>query len=184
MVKRVYTKDEADAILARAFELQGVSGTTTHDDLIAAGTEVGLSRDAIDRAADEMESKRRDDEALREVRARSWRGFYAHFVPYALVNLLLAFVNVMTGGPPWMLVVTLGWGVGLGSHLLAVANPDPSVLRRRVERVRRGASGALGVTGAGDRLTASHGRPRIAADAVGDEGGDRAEAAPPVRGMR
>jgi hypothetical protein len=135
--KRLYSKDEADAILARALEIQGRGDGMSHDDLVAAGREVGVPREAIDRAAAEIQAKRLDAEALREVRGRTWRGFYAHLVPYVLVNLLLSFVNVMTGGPPWVLFVTLGWGIGLGSHLLAVANPDPRRLRRWVERERR-----------------------------------------------
>ncbi len=59
-----------------------------------------------------------------------------HLVPYLLVNVLLAFINVMTGGFPWMVIVLLGWGIGLGSHLLSVALPDQRNLRRRIERQR------------------------------------------------
>jgi hypothetical protein len=139
MAKRVYTKEEADAILARAIDLHRGDGTS-HDDLIAAGREVGLPAEAIERAAEELFAKRRDEADLRDIRARAWRGFFAHLLPYALVNLFLAFINTLTGGPPWVLFVTLGWGIGLGSHLLAVANPDPRKLRRRLERERRRAA--------------------------------------------
>jgi hypothetical protein len=137
MAKRVYTKEEADAILSRALELHARGDGTSHDDLVAAGREVGLPAGAIDRAADELLARRRDQDDLREIRARDWRGFFAHLVPYVLVNVLLGFTNWLTGGPPWMLFVTLGWGIGLGSHLLAVANPDPRKLRRRLEREQR-----------------------------------------------
>jgi hypothetical protein len=137
MAKRVYTREETEAILSRALELQGRGDATSHDDLLAAGREVGIRADTIERAAAELLTKGQDESRLREIRARYWHGFYAHLVPYVLVNALLAFINSMTGGPPWMLIVTLGWGVGLASHLLAVANPDPRSLRRRLERERR-----------------------------------------------
>jgi hypothetical protein len=81
-------------------------------------------------------ARRRDDEALRALRARKWRGFFAHLVPYLLVNTLLAFINVFAGGPPWVIIVMLAWGIGLGSHLFAAAVPDEHGMRRRLERER------------------------------------------------
>jgi hypothetical protein len=179
MARRVYSKEEADAILSRAIELQGRRNSTTHEDLVAAGGEVGLPRDAIDRAADELFSKQRDEVTLREIRARSWRAFYAHLVPYLCVNALLAFANVLTGGPPWMLFVTLGWGIGLASHLFAVANPDPRSLRRQIERERRRA----GSLTPGVRVAEAEARARVSAehDLVDD---DEAEAPPAARNAR
>jgi hypothetical protein len=136
MADRVYTKDEAEAILARAIELQVQQGSTSHEDLIAAANEVGVPAAAIERAASEVLTRKRDDADMRELRARQWRAFLAHLVPYLLVNALLGFINWMTGGFPWMVIVLLGWGIGLGSHLLAVALPDSRRLKRRLERDR------------------------------------------------
>ena len=136
MADRVYTRDEAEAILARAIELQVHQGATSHADLLASAKEVGVPASAIERAATEVLSRRRDDAALREVRARQWRGFLAHLVPYVTVNALLGFINLMTGHFPWVVIVLLGWGIGLGSHLLAVAMPDQRSLRRQLERER------------------------------------------------
>jgi hypothetical protein len=176
MAKRAYTREEADAILARALDLQGRGDSTSHDDLVAAGREVGVSREAIDRAAEELLSARRDDSALREIRARAWRGFFAHLVPYALVNVLLAFTNALTGPPPWVLFVTFGWGIGLGSHLLAVANPDPRKLRRRLEWERRLAARE---TTAAVRVGLAGGpvRVRTGGEATGSEVDEEADAA-------
>lgn len=136
MADRVYTKDEAEAILARAIELQVQQGSTSHEDLIAAANEVGVPAAAIERAASEVLTRKRDDADMRELRARQWRAFLAHLVPYLLVNALLGFINWMLGGFPWMVIVLLGWGIGLGSHLLAVALPDTPRLKRRLERDR------------------------------------------------
>jgi hypothetical protein len=173
MVKRVYSKDETEAILARAIELHGRGDVTSHEDLIAAGREVGLPAEAIESAAAEMTAKRQDEDILRSLRARQWHGFFAHLVPYALDNALLAFINTLTGGPPWVLIVMLGWGVGLASHLLAVANPDRRRLLRRVERERRRAD--TGVHGSSSherqRGRAHAGAVRVAAGPEAGAGG-------------
>jgi hypothetical protein len=136
MAGRVYSKEEAEAILARAIELQVHQGATSHDDLVAAAKEVGVSAATIERAASEVLVRKRDDAEMRELRARQWRGLYAHLVPYLMVNALLAFLNFETGGFPWVIIVLLGWGIGLASHLVAVALPDQQKLRRRLERDR------------------------------------------------
>src|SRR5215472_6680778 len=120
MPSRVYSKEEADAILARAIEMQR-GDSTSHDDLVAAAREVGVPAEAVERAAQEVLAQRRDEDDVRTLRAKAWRGFLAHLVPYVMVSTLLAFINVMTGSFPWVIIVMLGWGIGLGSHLLAVA---------------------------------------------------------------
>jgi hypothetical protein len=136
MAGRVYSKEEAEAILARAIELQVHQGATSHDDLVAAAKEVGVSAATIERAASEVLARKRDEVDMRDLRARQWRGLIAHLVPYLMVNALLAFLNVMTGGFPWMIIVLLGWGIGVASHLVAVAVPDQRKLRRHLERER------------------------------------------------
>jgi hypothetical protein len=183
MAKRVYTKEEADAILARALELQGRGDGTSHDDLLAAGREVGLPPEAIERAAEDVLAKQGEAVALREIRGRAWRGFYAHLVPYALVNLLLVTINWMTGGPPWALAPILGWGIGLVLHLLSVANPDPRRMRRRLEaEQRRTAFRAALQASAQVRIATLQEQERARVGAAPDEGEDDAETAPPAAG--
>jgi hypothetical protein len=186
MAKRVYTREEADAILARALEAQGRGDGTSHDDLLAAGREIGLSPEAIERAAEDVLAKRSEATALREIRGRAWRGFYAHFVPYALVNLMLVLINAMTGGPPWALAPILGWGIGLVLHLLAVASPDPRRMRRRLEaEQRRAASRAAQQASAPVRIAALQNEERARVRAEQDEPEDDAETgAPPARRAR
>jgi len=150
MPSRVYTKEQADAILARAIDMQR-GDSTSHDDLVAAAREVGVPAEAIERAAQEVLGQRRDEDDVRALRARAWRGFLAHLVPYVMVNALLAFINVLTGSFPWVIIVMLAWGVGLASHLLAVVMPDREKLLRRVERQRERAlrrAGAIEEVGA------------------------------------
>jgi hypothetical protein len=136
MADRVYSKEEADAILARAIELHGHGEATSHTELLATAREIGVTPEALEKAAGEVLARRHDDQALRALKARRWRGFYAHLVPYLCVGMLLGFINVATGGFPWAVIPMLGWGIGLASHLLAVALPDEEKLRRRVARQR------------------------------------------------
>jgi hypothetical protein len=171
---RVYTKEETDAILRRAIDLQR-GDVTTHDDLVAAAGEVGVPPEAIERAVAEVLAKRRDGEDIAAVRARAWRGFYAHLVPYLMVSALLGFINFMTGSFPWVLIVMLAWGIGLGSHLLAVALPDRQRLLRRVERQRerserRGATRARVDPGLAVQARVRAEKPRSAEDAPEAQG--------------
>ena len=158
---REYTKDETDAVLARAAELHR-GERTTHEDLVAAAGEVGISREAVERAAAEVLGGRRDREALAAQRARAWRQFLAHLVPYVMVSALLGFINYLTTSFPWALIVMLAWGVGLASHLLAVVLPDPEEQLRRIEQER------LRGEGAGVRV-AEEPRSRLAPRGDGDE---------------
>jgi hypothetical protein len=178
MADRVYTKQEVDAILARALELQGHGEATTHQDLVAVGKEIGLPPEAIERAAGEVLARRRVSDDVRALRARSWRGFYAHLLPYLTVSALLAFINlVIVGGPPWFVIVMLAWGVGLGSHLLAVASPDPERLRRKLERQRdraeRRSRHARVASGSRVRVKAADPEPE---EELLDEAGDERDA--------
>lgn len=137
---REYTKEETDAVLARALELQR-GERTTHEELIATAGEVGLSRETVERAAAEVLGSRRDRKALAAQRAHAWRQFFAHLVPYVMVSALLGFINYLTTSFPWALIVMLAWGVGLASHLLAVVLPNPEEQLRRIEEARRRAEG-------------------------------------------
>jgi hypothetical protein len=140
-MSRSYSREEAQAILARAVERQhGAGDQLSHDELLGIARELGVSRESLEAAAagigDEVAVER--EVRLRVVRAR--RGFLFHLVPFLLVNLLLVTINVMTSSFMWFLFPLLAWGVGLGSHALAALSPDREKIaekvRRRMERER------------------------------------------------
>jgi hypothetical protein len=144
MPPRSYSRDEVQAILANAVERQhGQGDRLTHDDLIAIGKELGVSREAIDLAAAGVGD---DLEVQRQVRGRVQgmrRGFLYHFVPFILVNLFLATINLLTYDSyesPWFLFPLLGWAIGLGSHAIVALAPNRDKIekqvRRRIERER------------------------------------------------
>jgi hypothetical protein len=132
---RIYTKEEADAILARALDMQRGDGTS-HEDLVAAAREVGVAPEVLERAAAEVITGRQDEVELVAIRERAWRGFYAHLVPYVMVGALLGFLNYMTTSFPWAVIAMFAWGIGLASHLLAVVTADRERLMSRVVRRR------------------------------------------------
>lgn len=57
----------------------------------------------------------------RRVRTRSRAEFYTHLVVYAVVNLMLVVINVVTWrGSFWAMWPLLGWGIGIAAHALKV----------------------------------------------------------------
>jgi signal transduction histidine kinase len=63
-----------------------------------------------------------EEEAARRARRRAAAeaSFYGHAVTYGAIMMLLAFINLMTGGGPWFLWPAFGWGIGLFSHFMGV----------------------------------------------------------------
>lgn len=64
-----------------------------------------------------------DDEKLARARRRvaALKGFYIHLTVFVLVMAGLVIVNLLTGGPWWVLWALFGWGIGLLAHGLAVS---------------------------------------------------------------
>jgi hypothetical protein len=136
MAERRYSREEVDAILGRAVERERSADDLTHEQLVAIAQEVGVSTAAIERAITEVTSERLDRDELAQLRHQAWRGFFAHLIPYLCVNGLLVLLNYLTTRFPWAMFPILGWGIGLFSHLFAVAVPNRERLERRLGRQR------------------------------------------------
>src|SRR5687768_6838026 len=70
----------------------------------------------------DIQPKDREYEAA-QARAEELQGFYIHLLVYAVVNLGLFVINLLTkgdGGTWWFYWPLAGWGIGLGVHALAV----------------------------------------------------------------
>ena len=63
-----------------------------------------------------------DADVLRRARRRAAAevGFYAHLMSYLGVIAFLALINLFTTTYPWFIWPTLGWGIGLFAHYMAV----------------------------------------------------------------
>jgi len=137
---RQYSDEEVRAILDRALEAGGTSGVPgiSHAELLAIGEQVGLSPEAMTRAADRAREDLLDQAARKAIRSRRRRWLAAHAAMFALINGLLFAVNAATTpGEWWVLFPVFFWGLALALHAglaLGVA-PSPRALSR--ERRRR-----------------------------------------------
>lgn len=129
--ERSYDTDDVRRILDRALTAQPEAGLS-HDELLAIGAEVGLSRAAVEQAAEQV----RDDAARRHVVARRRRGLLLHALIFLLVNAALFGINFLTTpGEWWVLFPVFGWGLGLLLH--AVFGLSQRVSPGRLNRARR-----------------------------------------------
>lgn len=51
---------------------------------------------------------------------RDIKGFYVHLASYVVAMTLLLVLNLVTGGPLWVIWAALGWGVGVFVHAISV----------------------------------------------------------------
>ncbi|MEM9860333.1 MAG: 2TM domain-containing protein [Myxococcota bacterium] len=138
---RRYTDDEVDAILSAALEASPDEGID-HEDLVAAGAEIGLDPDAIARAADRIEARREDEkdvaELTAEARKKRTARFISHLSTFAIVTAFLFAVDLLTGPGIWAHWVLLSWGMLValqGSRLLQEEPiPKKALKKRRRER--------------------------------------------------
>lgn len=131
-----YTREEADAILGRAIERDRSNSDLSREQLVAVAREVGVSAESVDKAIEEIVIERKGREELTQLRRHAWQGFAYHLIPFVGVSTLLIILNLATTSFPWAMFPIMGWGIGLLSHLMAVAFPNPERLQRRLERRR------------------------------------------------
>jgi hypothetical protein len=111
--ERRYSEEEVRAILERAIR-QDQSGGLSHADLVEAAREVGISDDAVEQAALEVEQGRELELARERILARRRAGFKSHLVVYVAVMLFLFAINALTSPQHWwFLYPLLGWGLGM-----------------------------------------------------------------------
>ena len=133
---RRYKDDEVRAIIDRALKKQPDSGVT-HEELLAIGAGVGLSRAALEGAARELEEARLDQVATERVVSERRRGVAAHAFVFAAVNGFLFLINrLTTPGEWWVLFPVLAWGLGLLLHAGFSLSSTVSPARLRWERRR------------------------------------------------
>jgi 2TM domain len=111
--ERRYSDQEVRAILDRAVRQDPAEGLS-HDDLLEAAREVGISSGAVEQAALEVEQGRELERARERVLARRRVGFVSHLWSFVSVQVLLFAINMVTSpGHWWFMYALLGWGVGL-----------------------------------------------------------------------
>ncbi|MBN1606968.1 MAG: 2TM domain-containing protein [Polyangiaceae bacterium] len=134
--RRRYTDDEARAIFERALGAEA-NATLGHEDLVAAAAEVGISRDAVERAVAEVETQQAERMAKASVLSRRRRGLLNHFIVYFVINGFLFLINWLTSpGAWWFLFPVAAWGLGLFFHMWhsLSSRVSPRALRRQLTR--------------------------------------------------
>jgi hypothetical protein len=138
--ERKYSDAEVRAILERALkgEAGGESGIG-HAELQAIGEQVGVSSEAMSRAAAEVLESRSQSEALGAIKARRRRWLGLHAGIFALINGLLFAVNFLTTpGEWWVLFSVFFWGLGLALHagVALGLGASPAALERERRRLQ------------------------------------------------
>lgn len=67
-------------------------------------------------------------------RVEDLRGFYIHLSIYVVVNAALFAMDAIQGGGWWFYWATIGWGIGLVSHAVALFFDSSHWSRRWEER--------------------------------------------------
>jgi plasmid stability protein len=134
---RKYSDDEVREILERALTGENADPTSiTHGDLVAIGEQVGLTPEAMARAAREVTQAKLDGAATRSLKSRRRKLLGAHAALYAVINALLFTVNFLsTPGEWWFLFSVVFWGLALAAH--AAVALGLGVSARSLERERR-----------------------------------------------
>ena len=132
-----YSDDEVRAIIDRALR-NDLGGGVSHEELVAAGAEVGISREALEVAARDVRANRQLEELRLRVIRRRRRALISHLSVFVIVNTFLFLINFLTTpGQWWFLFSLLGWGLGLIFHAQAGLSREVSerALRRERQRV-------------------------------------------------
>jgi hypothetical protein len=160
--ERRYSEREVRAILDRALDHE--SGGLTHGDLLAAAHEAGISSEAVEKAALELDGLHAQDEARERILARRRSAFFSHLWAFIAVQLFLLALNLLTSPDYlWFVFPLLGWSLGLffaARHGLSKEVSDHAVSRelaraQRAPFARRRVAPAIAQPSAKLRASAS-----------------------------
>jgi hypothetical protein len=136
--ERRYSEREVRAILDRALDHE--SDGLTHGDLLAAAREAGISTEAVEKAALELDGLRAQDDARERILARRRAAFFSHLWAFVAVQLFLLALNLLTSPDYlWFLFPLLGWGLGLSfaaRHGLSKSVSDHALSREMARAPR------------------------------------------------
>jgi len=135
MSDKTFSPQEVREVLELAIEQQsrGSEGMTRNE-LVAAARELGVTEAQVETAIVARDARAGVEGELVRLQSRRIRRLRSHAVTFALVNLMLFGINVLTGGPWWFFWPLLGWGLGLALQAKTVVMPDPERDRERAER--------------------------------------------------
>jgi hypothetical protein len=133
-----YSDADVRAILDRALAKSPTSDGLSHAELLSIGEQVGVPREALARAAHELQEEQLHTEAQRAITAgrRRWLGYHAAL--FALVNALAFAVNFFTTpGEWWSLFSIVPWAFVLILHagLSSALPPSQGAIEKQRQRL-------------------------------------------------
>jgi 2TM domain/Ribosomal protein L7/L12 C-terminal domain len=108
--QQFFDDSEAEEILRRAVSGTPTMGGMSRESLLQAAAELGVSPEAVDRAAAEVVREREEKDLLAQFRRHQRSDFVGHLLTYLAVNG--GFILFM-GFQPWMWWMIGPWGLGL-----------------------------------------------------------------------
>ncbi len=113
--ERRFPRDEVGEIIDLAARLDDLVDDPTDrgltmEQLVHVADEVGISRQAVERAVAEEGKRRSSDERIARKRVRRRMRFVRHAMVYALVVSALLLIDVLNGGGWWFFYVAAVWG--------------------------------------------------------------------------
>jgi len=150
-----YTREEMDAILRRALERQQAKADGIgHDELVDAAAEVGIPREEVELAAQEIEATRIEGRAQTEARERAVAKVGRSFVAWAVGAVVFASASLIRHELAFLWPV-LFWGLAVALLALRVFVFKDYRSKRERRRQRRA-----------ERRAAFEERVQVGADAL------------------
>ncbi|MEY4547367.1 MAG: hypothetical protein RL685_3562 [Pseudomonadota bacterium] len=132
-VSRTYSREEADEILRRALEHRGEDGIS-HDDLLAAASEVGIPTSAVEAAASQLGEHQLVRQRMDLLRGQKRRAFARHLLTFLIANGGVFLFDRFDGGPWFFHYLLIVWGIVLMLLGIRQLAPSEAGLQRKAER--------------------------------------------------
>jgi hypothetical protein len=136
--QQFYSESDAQEILRRAASSHTSAGGLSRDELLRTAAELGVSPEAVARAEAEYFAEREQNRDIDEFRRQHRAEFRTHLVIYAIINIFLLCINLLTSADHlWFFYPLLGWGIGIAIHGYTTYNEDTSEWRKEFEDWKR-----------------------------------------------
>lgn len=124
-----YSREEVNAIIRRALEMKNQDGVS-HNDLLETARELGLDDATMELAIDQQLAELKvQDKKNAQIEKRKQK-FHQHLWSFIIVNVMLLFINIFSGGGWWFQWAFLGWGIGLLFSFRAAYFPTDDELKK------------------------------------------------------
>jgi hypothetical protein len=115
--KRFYSDEEAEAILRLAAKKGAFGASMSHEQLLSAADELGISPEAVQEAEREYLASKQDEQDRLEYDRHVKQDFWGHLATYFIVNGgMAAFSIVKSGTLSWVWWPIIGWGIFIAFH--------------------------------------------------------------------